>query len=1233
MGSTTGSIIINVKGKDVTVGVNAPANPKDNELWLDTNDGQNILKYYSSKDKKWHNVNDMSGEFGKIYTELKTNYYTKKESDDSVKTIIGETTITKSDGKVVNMKDAINSVIDTSNSHTTQIGEIETKFSDYSTIEDVNSKITKVQQTSEDYTIEAIKNLNIGAANLINGSTIYTEDNKLSITATTDDFVKTLDNIYVDLEKDKTYTFNCKTDGIYGVSSIYPELIITTGNSSKLIKLSMLNTGYTYSQTNMNKFAANGYSGDWVCEKIGQQKIGNIVRFKLYNSTTKSYNYILAKITAINGNKVTATSLGCLMTEYNMPMLISGYSYNQTGVDKYSAYGYSGDWIVTDVSTVAVGSVARIRVKNSTTGRYNYVIAKITAIDTTNKKVTAKSFTYVEASYGGIPYTKGDNITLKCNCTGGNGKLMYKFVAHSLGSGNWWNLTNPQESNECSFNITGTAAYDFVCVVTDELNMRGDSQYVRIFSGIDDDGSGYQSTSIKTYLDTVEVYFLKDRAYTTLFRPSSLPYTFNCTETGRYYLRVDVNKKDSTHSFWNFKMERGNKATDWSINPVEEHATLKVSSDKINAVVSSLDSEGSITLTDKMAKVVADTISFNGTVKVNGDMLVDGAVTVDKIASNAITADKLAISTEGFVKDPMFMNWKDNAVPDGFVDWNSSFANGKVRKIVENNANLIEMIASATELTGLKSNGGSTSTTSLFSYKLSLDGLKYICVEIKFRLTNGVNPSGAGLLLDVYGYNASNTLVTKRIICKLSDLGTSLTNNVWYTYRKIIKLDDTMSACKLASLSAYLLCNYSELGTLTAKTIQFASLNVYRATEQDYLTQSWTSGTYINGNALLTGSVTADSIATDAIKSKNYNDGSMGSEKLGAYFNLADGTMKTPYLSWDKRGQLKCSSANISGKVTASSGKIGNWNIQMSVTNGIGSSGMLYSAINHTDSQGYGEQYLVHLAPINIYNTLNDTWVLAAYHYDMPDKKAAIANWFLTYGGEFYTIGRHRCMGSTYPQIFGNGAVLQLSQTSDASTGVVIENTTFRPSGNATMTLGTDKHRWNNLYISASAIVTSDKNKKNSIEDLDDDITKELIMGLIPKSYKYDDGTSGRTHYGLIAQDVEELLERLGIDTKDFAGFIKSPNVKEYETNKLDDDGNVILDEGGNPQKEFVREVIEGEYDYALRYEEFISPLIKVVQEHEKEIEELKNKNIELETKYNDLLSRIEKLENAEGSN
>lgn len=38
-------------------------------------------------------------------------------------------------------------------------------------------------------------------------------------------------------------------------------------------------------------------------------------------------------------------------------------------------------------------------------------------------------------------------------------------------------------------------------------------------------------------------------------------------------------------------------------------------------------------------------------------------------------------------------------------------------------------------------------------------------------------------------------------------------------------------------------------------------------------------------------------------------------------------------------------------------------------------------------------------------------------------------------------------MGTTYPQIFGNGSVLQLSQDSRSSGGVVIDDTSFRPAG------------------------------------------------------------------------------------------------------------------------------------------------------------------------------------------
>ena len=89
------------------------------------------------------------------------------------------------------------------------------------------------------------------------------------------------------------------------------------------------------------------------------------------------------------------------------------------------------------------------------------------------------------------------------------------------------------------------------------------------------------------------------------------------------------------------------------------------------------------------------------------------------------------------------------------------------------------------------------------------------------------------------------------------------------------------------------------------------------------------------------------------------------------------------------------------------------------------------------------------------------------------------------------------------------------------------------------------------------------------------------------------DGTSGRTHYGFIAQDIEELMNTLNMDSSDFAGFIKSPkkNIR-YE------------DENGNKLKKPVEEVIENEYDYALRYDEFIAPLIKVVQEQQKTIEQ-----------------------------
>lgn len=1046
MGSTTGSIIINVKGKDVTVGVNAPANPKDNELWLDTNDGQNILKYYSSKDKKWHNVNDMSGEFGKIYTELKTNYYTKKESDDSVKTIIGETTITKSDGKVVNMKDAINSVIDTSNSHTTQIGEIETKFSDYSTIEDVNSKITKAQQTSEDYTIEAIKNLNIGAANLINGSTIYTEDNKLSITATKHTYSQQIDKISVDLKENEIYTVNCQADAAWGTENISAELMCTNEDIVNKVRLFTLYTNYSYSQANIDEYSANGYTGKWTCRPVGNLKVNDIARILVYNTTTKTNNYILTKVIKIESDNrtVTATSLGVCMTTYNIPLLISGYSYNQAGIDKYSAADYSGAWAVTSVSGITINDVVSIRLYNSTTNEYNYIYAKVTKINSDTKKITATSIgVCVVSSVGGIVCKTNDTVYLKCRASGGASELRYKYEGKIVSNGDVVTLQDWSDNDSYSYTpVTFSGGLDITVSIKDKGDNVVTSNTVRLFVNVYDDGSGYQYPSNVTVVDTIKAWLVCDDLSKKIY---PMPYTFKCTKTGKYILWLGVNQNEKTHMFWNFKLERGDKATDWSINPVEEHAALKVSSDKINAVVSSLDSEGSITLTDKMAKVVADTISLNGTVKVNGDMLVDGAVTVDKIASNTITSDKIA-----------------------------------------------------------------------------------------------------------------------------------------------------------------------------------------------------------------TGSVTADSIATNAIKSKNYNEPSNVSapySKSGTYLDLSNGNITSPVFvvdSEDEKGYLKNIEItdgiitqiqkNDAGKILCKT-ELKNASLTITPYSTEGEPSpepviILHSGSYIKDSEPFGSLTIggSHLTQEELYafQVLGD---------------------FGSFGQGYFKDGLFTSDIRTSSSVIEIGTH-KLVQGADNKCTVVIDSNkisniaSFRPSGTggstitdksgakcAPLNLGTSNNRWNNLYISSSAISTSDKNKKHNINIINSNNAKKIINGLLPKTYKFDDGTSGRTHYGLIAQDVEQLLIELGIDTKDFAAFIKSPKINEYEVDKVDENGNIILNENGNSQKEIKYEVIEGEYDYSLRYEEFISPLIKVVQEHEKEIEELKNKNTELENKYNDLLSRIEKLENAEGSN
>ena len=142
----------------------------------------------------------------------------------------------------------------------------------------------------------------------------------------------------------------------------------------------------------------------------------------------------------------------------------------------------------------------------------------------------------------------------------------------------------------------------------------------------------------------------------------------------------------------------------------------------------------------------------------------------------------------------------------------------------------------------------------------------------------------------------------------------------------------------------------------------------------------------------------------------------------------------------------------------------------------------------------------------------------------------------------------------------------------------------FQPASSGKYALGWSNALWSEVYASTPSINTSDETKK---KDIVRDISRynDFFDGLMPCSYRFIDGNSGRIHLGMIAQDIEKTMMKCGISDMDFAGFIKSP--------KEDAEGNTI----------------DGEYDYALRYAEFIPMLIWQVQKLKARVTELEEAN------------------------
>ena len=315
----------------------------------------------------------------------------------------------------------------------------------------------------------------------------------------------------------------------------------------------------------------------------------------------------------------------------------------------------------------------------------------------------------------------------------------------------------------------------------------------------------------------------------------------------------------------------------------------------------------------------------------------------------------------------------------------------------------------------------------------------------------------------------------------------------------------------------------NELLTVTPKRISFWQEGL----EVAYLSEKklhFPSGTLEAYNAKLTGTITA--AAGSAFGPWTISDGSIyrvenvfGSS-AGMYFGTG-GLSVSDRFQVDANGYLTCSGATISGAIRATS---------LNVT-GASITGLTVDAVNVTGN----------LSASRINGGILDFNNFSVNHLSANDITTGL-------------------LSADYIKLGGDMAVYDALNSGTVGGWLGYTTGTYGGAGS----LGFSDYRWSVVYAQTGTITTSDREKKTDIsyalERYD-----ALFEKLRPASYRLKSGTSGRTHTGLVAQDVEQALRECGLTGKDFAAFVKT-------------------------QRE------DGGADYGLRYEELIALCIRQIQ-------------------------------------
>ena len=352
------------------------------------------------------------------------------------------------------------------------------------------------------------------------------------------------------------------------------------------------------------------------------------------------------------------------------------------------------------------------------------------------------------------------------------------------------------------------------------------------------------------------------------------------------------------------------------------------------------------------------------------------------------------------------------------------------------------------------------------------------------------------------------------------------------------------------------------------------------------------SGTLEAAGAVLSGKITAAANSTfgpwTISESSIFRTANEFGGSASMYFGTSGLSIKDKF-KVDANGKLTCTGADISGAITATSLNVTGASITGLTVDAANVTGELSASRINGGILDFNNFSVNHLSASDI-----TTGLLSADYIKLGGDMAvydslnsySVGGWIGyttgTYGGAGIhmqsglgevvatTSGAKLCYGANTLSVTSGGAQTNCGLSAG---GDLVVSGSAAPSVDGAGSLGFSDYRWSVLYAQTGTISTSDREKKTEISYALDRYDT-LFARLRPVCYRLKDGTSGRVHTGLIAQDVEQALAACGLTGQDFAAFVRSPR------------------EGGGA-------------DYGLRYEEFIALCIRQIQRLQARIERL----------------------------